>query len=417
MRKPLLPLALACAGLAAAASVASARTIYDTIPAPLPANLASVAYEATSTSELGDRVGFETGPRVLSNVTVTMSSWACESGHWSTGDCSTTPGATFSEPITLNLYAVGSGNEPGTLLASKTQTFDIPYRPSDDPNCPANTWQAADGTCNHGLATNVVFEMADAGVTLPDEVIVGVAYNTSHHGADPYGTSTSCYASSGGCGYDALNVALTDPAATLSAGSNPAPDDVYQNSTWGGAYCDGGTGGTGAFRLDAGCWTGYKPSVKVEATLGPAPQAKQDVIDALEAIPAGDKKDGDHISKAVEHLTKSLDAKLWDGASPDAKHGNKVFDEEKKAVDELGKVKEPDVSGAIDQLVEIDAEIAQAAIDAAGAGSGDPKEVDKANEEMGKAQEELGKGKPDHAIDHYKKAWEHALKALKKAGK
>ena len=42
------------------------------------------------------------------------------------------------------------------------------------------------------------------------------------------------------------------------------------------------------------------------------------------------------------------------------------------------------------------------------------KELVKANEEMGKAAAELP-GNPDKAIDHYKKAWEHAMKAMDKA--
>jgi len=32
---------------------------------------------------------------------------------------------------------------------------------------------------------------------------------------------------------------------------------------------------------------------------------------------------------------------------------------------------------------------------------------------MDKAQEKLDEGKPDKAIDHYKKAWEHAQNAMK----
>ena len=47
------------------------------------------------------------------------------------------------------------------------------------------------------------------------------------------------------------------------------------------------------------------------------------------------------------------------------------------------------------------------------AGNGTAKEIEQAEEEMGKAQEELDKGHFDHAIDKYKKAWEHARKALK----
>jgi hypothetical protein len=43
------------------------------------------------------------------------------------------------------------------------------------------------------------------------------------------------------------------------------PDDAYLNSSSGGQYCDGGTGGIDTFRLDAGCWTGFQPAFKVAA--------------------------------------------------------------------------------------------------------------------------------------------------------
>lgn len=42
----------------------------------------------------------------------------------------------------------------------------------------------------------------------------------------------------------------------------------------GGAYCDNGVGGTGSFRLDEGCWTGYLPAIKVEANLPTALKGK-----------------------------------------------------------------------------------------------------------------------------------------------
>ncbi|HUQ34223.1 MAG TPA: hypothetical protein VM095_19025, partial [Pyrinomonadaceae bacterium] len=79
--------------------------IYNNIPSPLPGNLSSQPYEAQGTSEFGDRVKFSTGSgRSLITVVQTMSSWGCQSGHWTTGDCFTAPGATFSLPITLNIY-------------------------------------------------------------------------------------------------------------------------------------------------------------------------------------------------------------------------------------------------------------------------------------------------------------------------
>ena len=101
---------------------------------------------------------------------------------------------------------------------------------------------------------------------LPDKAIISVAYNTTHYGYAPIGESAPCYGTSGGCGYDSLNVAVTDPASpSPSVGSNPLPDDAYFNSSTGGQYCDGGSGGTGTFRLDSGCWTGYQPVFSVTA--------------------------------------------------------------------------------------------------------------------------------------------------------
>ena len=86
-----------------------------------------------------------------------------------------------------------------------------------------------------------------------------------------------------------------------------------------------------------------------------------------------------------------------------------------------------EISVVIAILVDIDRMLAQEAINEAQTllDEGDlddkktkkvQKEIDKANKEMGKAQKELEeKGKPDKAIDKFKKAWEHAQKAIKKA--
>jgi len=53
-----------------------------------------------------------------------MSSWACQTGNVSDGTCTTTtPGASFTVPITVNLYAVAgtaTAPVPGVALAAKT---------------------------------------------------------------------------------------------------------------------------------------------------------------------------------------------------------------------------------------------------------------------------------------------------------
>jgi hypothetical protein len=237
------------------------ENVYNSIPNPAPGNYPSQAFEATSTSEYGGQVTLTGTTRNDPMVTVVMSSWGCESGSWNLGTCVTTPGSTFSEPITLNLYQVGGSNEPGSLIATKTQTFNIPYRPSaDNINCTGgNAGKWFDGTtCNNGFATPVSFSLP--GVTLPNNLIVAVAYNTTHYGYAPIGTGAACYSEDGGCGYDSLNVAAkTNPLVTY-----PLPNDAYLNSSWAGAYCNGALG-TGTFRLDAGCWTGYQPVFKIDA--------------------------------------------------------------------------------------------------------------------------------------------------------
>ena len=58
---------------------------------------------------------------------------------------------------------------------------------------------------------------------------------------------------------------IRDARGEPTAGTQPRPDDAYLNSSFAGAYCDGALG-TGTFRLDEGCWTGYQPLFRVTAT-------------------------------------------------------------------------------------------------------------------------------------------------------
>lgn len=244
----------------------SQSTVYNNIPNPTPGNVPSIGYEATSTSEFGGQLGLDGTQRKNPEVTVLMSSWACKSGSWNNKNCITNPGSTFAHPITLNVYNVNSDDSVGSLIKSKTQTFTMPYRPTadDGTNCkdgsgnPTGAWW--DGTtCLNGKAFKISFDLD--GVTLPDNVIVGVAYNTSHYGSTPIGTQ-ACNATPQGCPYDALNVGTNSAPSVGTA--EPSNDDAYLKSTWNGAYCDTG-GPTGTFRLDATCWTGYLPAFKVEA--------------------------------------------------------------------------------------------------------------------------------------------------------
>ena len=102
-----------------------------------------------------------------------------------------------------------------------------------------------------------------------------------------------------------------------------------------------------------------------------------------------------------------------------------------KILKDKGKSSDPaiasEVSAVIDRLVNIDRVLAEIALeDALAALAGlDPedkkaekvaKEIAKVEKELAKAQEP-DKGHSDHAIDKYKKAWEHGQHAIKHANK
>jgi len=192
---------IAIAGLLLVASAAQGQVIYDSTVTPLPGNLPSVGGEAYAFNELGDAVTFAGSVRNLRTVTVTMSSWGCQAGHWYSADCVTSPGATFNVDITVNIYAAGNPT-PGPVITSKTQTFAIPYRPSsDNTNCTGGRWyKVSTGQCFNGLANNITFDLSSLNIVLPNSAVYGIVYNTSHYGPAPVGESAACYTSAGGCG-------------------------------------------------------------------------------------------------------------------------------------------------------------------------------------------------------------------------
>jgi ABC-type phosphate transport system substrate-binding protein/nitrous oxidase accessory protein NosD len=261
----LLPLALPTS----AAASPGAAVIFDNTPSTIPPNLASQPFEAQQVTQYGAEVAFAPGGRGLSAVTVTMSTWARRS-DWLSWPLTASGG--WAHPITLNLYAVNTINPtvPGPLIRSTTQTFSIPWRPASDPACP-NTgygagfgWRASDGACYNGYAFNISFDISSLGVVVPDQAVIGIAYDTSDYGAAPLRT-----ANPDGGPYDSLNVA-TYPgtgAVTPATVGQFLPDSstAFFASGYGPFYCDGGSSGTGVFRLDVGCWGGYEPAIQVTA--------------------------------------------------------------------------------------------------------------------------------------------------------
>jgi hypothetical protein len=245
--------AILLAATAVPAAAVPSVPIYDSIPAPLPPNVPSLGYQATQTSEFGDLIQFGGASRALTQVTLVMSDWALASTYGSSSP-------TWNHPISLNLYNVdnsGANPAPGTLIATQTQTFAIPWRPEADPSCPTPTaWRASNGNCYNGYAFAITFDFT--GTTVPNQIIYGVAYNTNTWGYAPIGQPGP---------YESLNFGLATAAPTT--GSNPFPDTAYWNTATASNYADGGAAGVGVFRRDTN-WTPYGGAISFAVPGSPA---------------------------------------------------------------------------------------------------------------------------------------------------
>jgi hypothetical protein len=247
-------LAISAAALAAVVAshgaLAQDVTIYNSIPSPLPPNVVSLGYQATSTSEFGDYIQFGTLSRDLTNVTVTMSNWALQSENIGFGTS-----AGYVVPLTLNLYnPVGAGSTPatGSLIAARTVNALIPWRPEADVAC--GTGFLSGGNCYNGLATNVTFDFS--GVTVPDALIFGLAFNTQSYGASPTLANGP---------YNSLNFGFNTVSGP-SVGVDVNPDAVQWNTSFGG-FLTSGVAGT--FGPDT-AWSGYVPAIQFDAVPEPA---------------------------------------------------------------------------------------------------------------------------------------------------
>jgi len=164
---------------------------------------------------------------------------------------------------------------------------------------------------------------------------------------------------------------------------------------------------------------------------------KKDALTELKTISGlYEKKIKDKINAVITHIEKSLDPDLWvDDDHLNAKHGHKVFDEEKKAAKELMRLLDKKetpkkimeiIQKTILKLVEVDQKLANTVYTEVQRDTGDMKvdhELEKASQELLKAEEELshvdkkGVSDPryDKAIDHYNKVWKHCQRAIEHA--
>jgi PEP-CTERM motif len=227
-------------------SHASPAILYDSIPSPLPQNVVSEGYECCTEGQVGNQIALAGSQRELGTVTVTMSNWAYQAAYPGFGTA-----AGFTVPLTLNLYNTGTDGNVGSLIASRTINALIQWRPDSDGCGDYGSGYTVGDTCWNGLAQNVTFDFS--GVTVPNDLVYGLAFNTETYGADPTGIAGP---------YDSLNIGLSTSAPSVGTDNNP--DQIYRDGTY-ERSC--GTGGV--FSADCG-WTGYTPAVEFAAVPEPA---------------------------------------------------------------------------------------------------------------------------------------------------
>jgi hypothetical protein len=232
--------------------------IYNNLPSPLPPSLVSQSFQAGRVSEFGDLIAFGGTARDLASATVDMVTWGYFSKY---NEPEAANNGGWTDPaITLNLYNVdnsGTNPAPGSVLASVTQSFFIPWRHEPTPSCGDSLWMAADG-CHNGEAFDITFDFTGLGITLPDQIIYGIAYNTQSAGQNPLGVNGP---------YNDLNVGLNN---LVTVGSNPNAPLAYLSGTIGDSYADHGAGGLNAFRLDVG-GAHTKGAIRFETSSTPEP--------------------------------------------------------------------------------------------------------------------------------------------------
>jgi streptogramin lyase len=141
---------------------------------------------------------------------------------------------------------------------------------------------------------------------------------------------------------------------------------------------------------------------------------KQAAIDSLTPLASG--PDRKRIESAISHLEDSLDPSLWVDGTHLSAQGARVFEAERKAVNELGKVKQANatIDGVIASLVEVDAELARIAVEDATDDGGAARLLATAQRHFDRAEGITGANAAERAIQAYRAAWIAAQHSLRK---
>ena len=354
-----------------------ATVVYSSVPDPLPDNVASVGFQATSTSEFGDLIRLAPGGRVVETVTVTLSSGTAHSSFPSA------PAAGYSHPLTVNIYAVDRTTgtpQTGLRLASVTQTFLIP-------------WRAESGS-PPGVAFNATFALGTLALSLPDEVIVAIAFNTQHYGVAPLGVAGP---------YESLNVGVSDLPPEI--GEDVEADALFWQTAVAGFYSDGGAAGVNTLRRDTG-WAPYRPALRVTTAAASSYADLGGTAATLASVPTATARETQSLVEARALVAVALNRVWWaDGNRLELARGDAVFTCLAEAADDLSAIETAAAGTAARALYQTSEQLLLTAVREARTAGANPKRLAAAEAGVDDARASLARGRVGKAIDACGKAW------------
>jgi hypothetical protein len=242
-----------CVGTAGAAPARAVYNNLNTVPATVNGKPNEDTFSLDSENfPFGGMVEFTHRPGVIKSLTTQVDSFTCEHGLYSLENCYTgRPTKKFSYVLTARIYEVDPNNQPGALVASSTQKFKLPYRPTTNVSCPKTAEGKGFGpNCDVGgyLAT-VTFKRFTPAAVLPEKAIILITSTAGDSASDIVNVGVQS-------SYKEYNEALTEPFVAEpplnegkpEVGGDPLPEDAFLK----GALNEGG-------------WAGFQPVFEVTA--------------------------------------------------------------------------------------------------------------------------------------------------------
>jgi hypothetical protein len=218
---------------------AATPTAFSNLPLPLGLSYQSLGFSANQTSALGNLVQLAGTARVADHAEVIMVTWATAANY---PDLAASDPSGYRHPVTATIYQLqtSSGGIKTLLqLDQSTVEVQIPWRPTTLPDGKPYPYKG------YAFAAIIPFS---ANVTLPNECIISISFNTEKSGDSPLGVAGP---------YGELNLALGTVAPKV--GTDVDSDAVFWKKN-------------GQWYYPASNWSPYSPMLGLRTRAVPLPQ-------------------------------------------------------------------------------------------------------------------------------------------------